>query len=165
MWVKNLTHLDTSAEVHLEQLRPSPWCCRPEVFWWDYSFTPLHGLFCEECWPPWLTQCGAGLTTGFKGLNSSAICSSSSNRSPHISAFCYRVWGCYCLSHVLISVADTMAPSPWLNYAHIHCCALQSFSGTSDLFRDLSFSFLLPRTPLTCLCLSTGLCPVQQRTV
>lgn len=36
----------------------------------------LHGLFCEGCCLPWLNQCWSGLTMGFKGLNSSAICSS-----------------------------------------------------------------------------------------
>lgn len=95
-----------SAEVHLEQLKSSLGAVDQKF---SDEVATLHRLFCEECWLPWLTQCLSGLAMGFKDLNSSAICSSSC--FPNISAFCYRVWEYYRLSHVPVSVADTMAPS------------------------------------------------------
>lgn len=156
MWVKNILgtfclYCSVSAEVHLEQLRPSLGAVEQKF---SDGMAALHGLFHEECKLPCLTQCCSGLSMGFKDLNSSAIYFSSWKIFPNISVFSYRAWQCYCLSHVPVSV-----PSP------CPMARLCPYSSTSELFSDLSFSFLLLWTSFTCLCLSTGLCLVQQRTV
>lgn len=168
MWVKNILgnfclHCSVSAEVHLEQLRPSLGAVDQKF---SDGMAALHGLFHEVCKLPWLTQCWSGLTMGFKDLNSSAICFSSWKISPNISAFSYRTWQCYWLSCVPVSVADTMVPSP-CPMARLCTYSLLSFMEFFTYFWAIQQSQLLlpPTLDFLYMSISTGLCPIQQRTV